>query len=89
MALTMKGHWTKQIRLRVQKLEQIVMTRTGLLEENNRRLEQDLLRWRCVNGLSSSAVVLFPFDPSWEKDTFFHSHPSHSALMTVGGQFQR
>lgn len=48
MALTMKWHWTQQARLRVQELEQIVMTRTGLLEETNRRLEQDLLRRQAV-----------------------------------------
>ncbi len=47
-ALTMKWHWTQQARLRVQELEQTVMTRTGLLEETNRRLEQDLLRRQAV-----------------------------------------
>ncbi|MBA3967381.1 MAG: hypothetical protein H0X47_16715 [Nitrospirales bacterium] len=47
-ALTMKWHWAHQARLRVQELEQTVMTRTGLLEETNRRLEQDLLRRQAV-----------------------------------------
>jgi len=48
MALTMKWYWTQQARLRVQELEQIVTNRTGQLEENNRRLEQDLLRRQAV-----------------------------------------
>lgn len=47
-ALMMKWHWAQQARLRVQELEQTVMTRTGLLEETNRRLEQDLLRRQAV-----------------------------------------
>jgi signal transduction histidine kinase len=47
-ALTMKWHWTQQARLRVQELEQIVMNRTGQLEETNRCLEQDLLRRQAV-----------------------------------------
>ncbi len=47
-ALTMKWHWVQQARLRVQELEQIVRTRTGLLEETNHRLEQDLLRRQVV-----------------------------------------
>ncbi|GJL68439.1 MAG: hypothetical protein NPIRA06_10740 [Nitrospirales bacterium] len=47
-ALTMKWHLAQQARLRVQELEQTVMTRTGLLEESNRRLEQDVLRRQAV-----------------------------------------
>ena len=47
-ALTMKWHWTQQARLRDQEPEQIVMTHTGLLEETNRCLEQDLLRRKAV-----------------------------------------
>ncbi|MCA9419683.1 MAG: hypothetical protein KC592_01620 [Nitrospira sp.] len=47
-ALTMKWFWARQAQLRVQELEQIVTTRTALLEETNRRLEQDLLRRQAV-----------------------------------------
>lgn len=47
-ALMMKWHWAQQARLRVQELEQTVMTRTAILEETNRRLEQDLLRRQTV-----------------------------------------
>lgn len=54
--LTMKWHWAQQARLRVQELEQIVMTRTGLLEETNRRLEQALLRRQAVEVQLAQAI---------------------------------
>jgi signal transduction histidine kinase len=47
-ALTIKWHLAQQVRLRVQEFEQIVMTRTGLLEQTNRRLENDLVRRQAV-----------------------------------------
>lgn len=47
-ALTMKWHWAWQARLWAQELEQIVMARTGLLEETNNRLERDLFRRQAV-----------------------------------------
>ena len=54
--LTMKWHWVQQARLRVQELEKIVMTRTGLLEETNRRLEQALLRGQAVEAQLAQAI---------------------------------
>ncbi|MDR4459745.1 MAG: ATP-binding protein [Nitrospirales bacterium] len=55
-ALTMKWHLAEQARLRVQDLEQTVMTRIGLLEKANRRLEQELLR-RQVSEVQLTQVV--------------------------------
>ena len=54
--LTRKWYWVQQARLRAQELEQIVMTRTGLLEETNRRLEQALLGRQAVEAQLAQAI---------------------------------
>lgn len=55
-ALTMKWHWAHQARVRVHELEQIIMTRTGLLEETNCRIEEALLKRQEVEVQLAQAI---------------------------------